>query len=69
MTVSEYDKTTVFQNGNQDITEFEPIDIIGNLYNRIVIFNTQLIHANSNNFGTTITNGRLIQILSFDIQK
>jgi len=69
MTVCDSDKSTVFQNGNQDITEFEPVDIIGNLYNRLVIFNTQLIHSISHNFGTNTKNGRLTQTLSFDIQK
>ena len=69
MTVSDSDKSTVFQNGNQDITEFEPVDVIGNLYNRLVIFNTHLIHSISHNFGTNNKNGRLTQTLSFDIQK
>lgn len=69
MTVSDSDKSTVFQNGNQDITEFEPVDIIANVYNRLVIFNTQLIHGNSHNFGTNNNNARLTQTLSFDIQK
>lgn len=69
MIVSETDKSTVFKNGNQDITEFEPVDIIGNIYNRLVIFNSHLIHGISHNFGTNIHNGRLVQIVSFDIEK
>jgi hypothetical protein len=69
MSVSESEKTTVFKNGNQDITEFEPVDIIGNIYNRAVIFNSQLIHAISHNFGTTPQNGRLVQMFAFDTKK
>jgi hypothetical protein len=69
MTVSDSDKTTVFQNGNQDITEFEPVDIIGNVYNRLVIFNTQLIHAVTHNFGTNFNNNRLVQMFAFDLKK
>jgi hypothetical protein len=69
MTVSDSEKTTVFQNGNQDITEFEPVDIIGNVYNRLVIFNTQLIHAVTHNFGTNFNNNRLVQVFAFDTKK
>jgi hypothetical protein len=69
MTVSDSEKTTVFQNGNQDITEFEPVDIIGNVYNRLVIFNTQLIHAVTHNFGTNFNNNRLVQMFAFDTKK
>jgi hypothetical protein len=66
MTVSDNEKTTVFQNGNQDITEFEPVDVIGNVYNRLVIFNSKYIHAISHNFGNNNDNGRLVQLFSFD---
>ena len=69
MTVSDSEKTTVFQNGNQDITEFEPVDVIGNVYNRLVIFNTQLIHAVTHNFGTNLNNNRLVQMFAFDTKK
>lgn len=69
MSVSEFEKTTVFQNGNQDITEFEPVDIIGNVYNRLVIFNSQLIHAITHNFGTNVNNNRMVQMFAFDTKK
>lgn len=69
MIVSESEKTTVFQNGNQDITEFEPVDIIGNVYNRLVIFNTQLIHAITHNFGKNFNNNRFVQMFAFDTKK
>lgn len=66
MTVSDTEKSTVFKNGNQDITEFEPVDVIGNVYNRLVIFNSKYIHAISHNFGNNQNNGRLVQMFSFD---
>lgn len=66
MTVSESEKAMVFKNGNQDITEFEPVDIIGNVFNRLVILNTRLIHAISHNFGTTPENGRIVQMFVFN---
>jgi hypothetical protein len=67
MTVSDDEKDKVFQNGDKDTTEFEPVDVIGNVYNRLVIFNTNFIHAISHNFGNNSSNGRLVQTFSFDL--
>ena len=67
MTVTDSDKDKVWQNGNQDTTEFEPVDVIGNVYNRLVIFNNKFIHAISHNFGNNPTNGRLVQTFAFDL--
>jgi hypothetical protein len=68
MTVSDSEKEKVFQNGNQDTTEFEPVDVIGNVYNRLVIFNNKFIHGISHNFGNSPTNGRLVQTFAFDLE-
>lgn len=68
MTVSESEREKVFKNGNQDTTEFEPVDVIGNVYNRLVIFNNNFIHAISHNFGNNPTNGRLVQTFAFDVE-
>jgi hypothetical protein len=67
MTTDNSDKNIVFRNGQQDTTEFEPVDIIGNVYNRLVIFNSRLIHSISHNFGKDIHNGRLVQTFAFDL--
>jgi hypothetical protein len=67
MTISENEEQLVFKNGNKDSTEFEPVDIIGNVYNRLVIFNTKILHAITHNFGNNLTNGRLVQTFAFDI--
>jgi hypothetical protein len=68
MTISEAEKDKVFQNGNLDTTEFEPVDVIGNVYNRLVIFNTQLIHGVSHMFGCGGETGRLVQKFAFDVE-
>jgi len=65
--IDESDRGIVFKNGNLDSTEFEPIDVIGNVYNRLVIFNAKQIHAISAQFGKDIKSGRLVQIFAFDI--
>jgi hypothetical protein len=35
-------------------------------YNRLVIFNTRLWHSHNYNFGTTLENGRLVQLFFFN---
>ncbi len=57
----------IFDGGNYDFTPFELVDKIGNIYNRLVIFDAKLIHAASEYFGTHSSNGRLFQIFFFDI--
>ena len=59
----------VFKHGFLDPTEFEVVDVVGNVYNRIVLFNAQMFHAASNYFGNTLENGRLFQIFFFDLEK
>lgn len=54
------------KNENKDITDFEKIDIIGNIYNRLVICNTNLVHAISHNFLNNIPNNRLTHMFAFD---
>ena len=64
---NEYD--TVFRHGFLDSTEFDLVDVVGNVYNRVVLFDAQMFHAASNYFGNTINNGRLFQIFFFDLEK
>lgn len=61
----EYD--TVFSKGHLDNTEFEMVDRVGNVYNRMVIFDAKLIHSATNYFGNKKDNGRLFQLFFFDI--
>lgn len=48
-------------------TDLEAVDIIGNVYNRLVLFNTKMIHAISHHFGKESEDGRLIQRFAFDL--
>ena len=59
----------VFKNGFLDSTEFEVVDVVGNMYNRLVLFDAQMIHAASTYFGNTLENGRLFQLFFFDLEK
>lgn len=49
-----------------DGTSFEPVDVIGNVYNRLVIFDASCIHSASQYFGTIKENSRLWQMFFFD---
>ena len=49
-----------------DKTPFEPVDVIGNVYNRLVIFDASCIHSASEYFGTVAKNARLWQMFFFD---
>ena len=52
-----------------DKSNWELVDKIGNIYNRLVIFKSHNIHAVSDYFGEDINNSRLFQLFFFDIEK
>lgn len=60
------DSSLVFSKGHYDSTNFESVDTVGNVYNRLVIFNSRLIHAAPIYFGNSLETGRLFQIFFFD---
>lgn len=51
---------------NFDRTLFEPVDVLGNVYNRLVIFNAGYLHSASEYFGFTNENSRLWHMFFFD---
>jgi FkbM family methyltransferase len=51
-----------------DGTPFEPVDVLGNVYNRLVIFDASCIHSASEYFGTVMENARLWQMFFFDAE-
>jgi hypothetical protein len=57
-----------FRPGSQhlDKTPFEDVDIVGNVYNRLVIFNAGYLHSACGYFGWTQENSRLWQMFFFD---
>lgn len=51
-----------------DGTQFEKIDDIGNVYNRLVIFNSSQLHAATEYFGDDISNARFFHMFFFDVE-
>ena len=50
-----------------DGTNFEKIDEVGNVYNRLVLFDAKNIHAATQYFGDAIDNARLFHMFFFDV--
>lgn len=55
-----------FKPGNLDKTPYQAVDVAGNVFNRLVIFDAGSIHAASEYFGFNIYNCRLWQMFFFD---
>jgi len=63
------DITQVFnQKTFVDLTPYEPVDVIGNVFNRLVIFDGRLVHSASQYFGWDIASGRLWHMFFFDAE-
>lgn len=52
-----------------DSTAWDEVDVIGNVFNRLVLFESQTVHSARNYFGTNLEDGRLFQLFFFDIEK
>jgi hypothetical protein len=65
--VSKEEYNKVFKNGFLDSTEFDIVDVVGNVYNRLILFDSQQIHSASTYFGNNLNNGRLFQLFFFDL--
>ena len=57
-------------NGNNfyDVNNFEIVDTVANIYNRLVIFNAQALHAATAYYGDTKENGRLFHLYFFNVK-
>jgi hypothetical protein len=51
-----------------DKTQFELVDSVGCVYNRLVIFDSRSIHAATGYFGDSIENSRFFQLFFFDVE-
>ena len=63
------DIDSCFTGGYYDSTKFDLVDSIGNVFNRLFLFDAQAIHAAAEYFGQTMTDSRLFHIFFFDDEK
>ena len=54
---------------SQDLTKWELVDTVGNVFNRLVLFNSKRYHMSMDYFGTDKTNSRLFQVFFFSTEK
>jgi hypothetical protein len=51
-----------------DATAWDTVDLVGNVYNRLVLWDARLLHSAAAYFGTNLETGRLTQIFFFDCE-
>ena len=54
---------------SQDYTKWELVDRVGNVFNRLMLFNSKQYHASMDYFGTNKENGRLFQVFFFSTER
>ena len=54
---------------SQDLTKWELVDRVGNVFNRLILFNSKRFHMSMDYFGDTKENGRLFQVFFFSTEK
>ena len=52
----------------QDLTKWELVDRVGNIFNRLILFNAHNYHMSMDYFGDTKENGRLFQVFFFSTE-
>jgi hypothetical protein len=53
---------------SQDMTKWDLVDVIGNRYNRLVMYRSDLFHTSLDYFGSDLHNGRLFQLFFITTQ-
>ena len=54
---------------SQDMTKWEMVDRVGNVFNRLVLFNSSRYHMSMDYFGDNKMNGRLFQTFFFSTER
>jgi hypothetical protein len=54
---------------SQDLTKWELVDRVGNVFNRLILFNANRYHMSMDYFGDTKENGRLFQVFFFSTEQ
>jgi predicted O-methyltransferase YrrM len=54
---------------SQDMTKWQLVDQVGNVFNRLILFNSKRFHMSMDYFGDSKENGRLFQVFFFSTEK
>ena len=53
----------------QDMTRWSQVDKVGNIFNRLILFNSKRYHMSLDYFGNSKENGRLFQVFFFSTER
>lgn len=62
------DNKSITDKYSQDLTKWNNVDKIGNVYNRLILFRSDRFHMSGDYFGDTKENGRLFQVFFFSTE-
>lgn len=54
---------------SQDMTKWKKVDEVGNVFNRLILFNANRFHMSMDYFGDNKENGRLFQVFFFSTER
>jgi hypothetical protein len=54
---------------SQDLTKWKKVDQVGNVFNRLILFNANRFHMSMDYFGDSKENGRLFQVFFFSTER
>jgi hypothetical protein len=54
---------------SQDLTKWKKVDEVGNIFNRLILFNSNRFHMSMDYFGDSKGNGRLFQVFFFSTER
>ena len=54
---------------SQDMTKWELVDRVGNVFNRLILFDSNRFHMSMDYFGDALDNGRLFQVFFFSTER
>lgn len=54
---------------SQDMTKWRLVDRVGNVFNRLILFNAKRFHMSMDYFGDRLENGRLFQVFFFTTER
>ena len=63
------DNKTEIDKWTQDLTKWEQVDKVGNVFNRLILFDSNRFHMSMDYFGDTKENGRLFQVFFFSTER
>lgn len=63
------DNKTETDKFSQDLTKWEQVDKVGNIFNRLILFNSKRFHMSMDYFGDSKENGRLFQVFFFSTER